>query len=1216
MNARIRTLSLVALLAALLGLGLVWLNASALDNPTITGTVGVNTDPNATNGTWRLRQMGNPAPAGTSHSQQWAQPQILCMPETTPVAFAGTLDVTNMGNGDVAMLGLLDKGLMAAGSSGYHSGAYFYLLKLNATTLRVAPTDGNLGGEIYQTFVDVAVPADNTLDVSFTIDGTADPATCASGALGASPQGCVRVQAESSPVISDSYGSVKTLNNASPYAHNEFANGAYPGCDDFGTALVGYNLTTTGCTADSDAPTTTLVAAAPNPAFSSQSVTLTATVDDSAGLPGIVAKAEYKVDSGAWTAMTAVDAAFDEVNEAVTASLGTLAGGSYQLCVRGVDNSGNTGAESCTTLQVKVLCTTHCYVDPAGDDANGGASAAEPMKSIQLAVNTVSPGGTVHLAAGTYSGNDNLSSEGWRELLITKPLTMLGAGSATTIVQFREETTGIEIEGNVNGDITFEGITFTKVPANTNAAGFNIRFVEWAAKSFDVVTFKDVVSEYASGRNVMLGSNGTYNTVIVEDSSFTQAGAWGFTISGPANNVTITNSHFDNNGRIDKGHAVGLDFEAAGGTSNVSVSGSTFNNNGTKTTNGSKGINILKLTNATFDDIEAHNNFDGVIIWEWHSTTSGITIKNSDLTGNVRGVTIGSETGKTVNDVTITGNDLSGNSNGVLVYRAAGWGEGAITNLDINRNNLSSNPSAGINAVMPYETHDGTCNWWGAADGPSLAGPGSGSKVTTGVTFSPWLYTSDLSGPCYVGGTITIDKVAAGAGALEFEFEVSWSNSNVKLTDAATPYITAPPLQAGPYSIAEVNLPTGWALDSATCDNTATTPVETANPANLTVADGDAWVCTFTNMPKGTIQIVKSAPGGGSLEFEFDVSWSATNVKLSNGESETSPGLTEGNYTVSEVNIPLYWMLTGSTCLNGNESAPASAIPVENGDQWVCAFNNVYAPSNTCPVGAASNEWTDLLGIGMGSTKAHKMQAKLTIPNNTNLVELYGQLVGKNTGLSKYVRFIQPGKNNYVEVNTITSPPNNINGNFWYGADLPVTAATKSVTGKWWLQTSGAKGHLPRAFVLYPTYRDAANSYVNFWSTYDAAEGEVYWDVAQGWTPVRELRVPIAAPLGATALHVEIALVDNDKDARPVWVTVTAGNVTQTQKPTGPNKGDLLNLLVFDLANVPAGTAEIVVRVYSPAPFAETGVGALGGDSATIVGLTANYRCAPITTIP
>ncbi len=418
---------------------------------------------------------------------------------------------------------------------------------------------------------------------------------------------------------------------------------------------------------------------------------------------------------------------------------------------------------------------------------------------------------------------------------------------------------------------------------------------------------------------------------------------------------------------------------------------------------------------------------------------------------------------------------------------------------------------------------DGTCNWWNSAGGPGPVGPGSGDPVSTFVDFTPWLYSSDLDGPCYQGGTIAIDKVAPGGGATQFTFDVSWSASNVTLTDAAPPYVTAPPLQAGSYSISEINMPVGWSPTNATCDNTATTPVETVNPANITVADGDAWVCTFTN-------------------------------------TYTPP------------------------------------------------------PSNTCPVNTASNQWTDLLGIGMGSTKAHKTQAKLTIPNSANLVDLYGQLVAKQMGQAKQVRFIQPGKNNYVEVSVVTSPEDNINGTFWYGADLPVTAATKSVTGKWWLLKGGVKNHIPRAFLLYATYNDPAHSYVNVWNTFDADEGEVYWDTAQGWTPTRTINVPIAAPLGPEMFHIELALVDNDKDARPVWVTVTAGNVTQTVKPTNPSNGDLLNLLVFDLANVPAGTSQIVIKVYSPAPFSETGVGALGGDSATLAGMTANYQCSPLTT--
>ncbi len=337
------------------------------------------------------------------------------------------------------------------------------------------------------------------------------------------------------------------------------------------------------------------------------------------------------------------------------------------------------------------------------------------------------------------------------------------------------------------------------------------------------------------------------------------------------------------------------------------------------------------------------------------------------------------------------------------------------------------------------------------------------------------------------------------------------------MTDAGAPYVTNPPLQAGNYNIAEINLPTGWSLQSATCDNTTTTPVETVNPSSIPVVDGDAWVCTFTN-------------------------------------TYTPP------------------------------------------------------PSNTCPVGAASNQWTDLLGIGMGSPKKHKVSAKLVIPNATNLVDLYGQLVAKNSGAAKYVRFIMKGKNNYVEVNTITGPAEMPFGNFWYGSDLP-TAGTTYVTGKWFLQKGGTKNHIPRAFVLYPTYNDPAHTYVNVWDTYTPAEGEVDWNTANGWTPYRRIVVPIAAPLGSETFHVELALADNDKDARPVWVTVTAGGVTQTVKPTNPDKGDQLNLLVFDLANVPAGTAEIVIEVYSPSQA----IDGIIGDSASLVGMTANYQCSPLS---
>ncbi|MBX7252164.1 MAG: right-handed parallel beta-helix repeat-containing protein [Candidatus Promineofilum sp.] len=693
---------------------------------------------------------------------------------------------------------------------------------------------------------------------------------------------------------------------------------------------------------------------------------------------------------------------------------------------------------------------------------------------------------------------------------------------------------------------------------------------------------------------------------------------------------------------------------------------------------------------------------------------TGNTFTSNNSAGGV-GVEADAGYGSLDINVTVTKNLIHNWETGVAVVECTGGGCAASTfsNVDVNRNSIVGNTDGFYaDTVDPNET-DGTCNWWGNASGPSDAGPGTGDTVSTEVDFTPWLYSSDLDGPCYVGGTISIDKVAAGGGATQFTFDVSWSATDVTLTDASAPYVTAPPLQAGNYSISEISLPSGWAQQSATCDNTATTPVETVNPSSITVADGDAWLCTFTNARQGTIQIAKVAAGGGATQFTFDVSWSATDVTLTDGQSTTPVSLAAGNYTITEINIPTGWAQQSATCDNtattpvetvnpasitvangdtwvctftnvivqgtikiakvaagggatqftfdvswsatdvtltdGQSTTPVSlaagnytiteiniptgwaqqsatcdntattpvetvnpaSITVANGDAWACTFTNVYTPppSNTCAV--PGTQYTDLLGIGMGNTKKHKATATIKLPNYTNLVDLYGQLVAKVPGDAKYVRFIMPGKNNYVQVNAITAPSEHQYGNFWYGADIPwATTPPKQVKGQWFLQKSGTKNHIPRAFVLYATYQHATNRYVNVWDTFTPSEGEVYWDVAQGWTPTRVLNVPIAAPLGPTTFNVELALVDNDKDARPVWVTVTAGNVSQTQQPTNPSNGEQLNLMTFTLANVPAGTNQIVIKVYSPSPT----IDGFDGDSATLVGMAANYLCAPIST--
>uniref|UniRef100_UPI0035B2DDBA hypothetical protein n=1 Tax=Promineifilum sp. TaxID=2664178 RepID=UPI0035B2DDBA len=512
------------------------------------------------------------------------------------------------------------------------------------------------------------------------------------------------------------------------------------------------------------------------------------------------------------------------------------------------------------------LCTTDCYVDAAtGSDANGGTSFADAFKTIQKGIDTVQAGGTVHLAAGTFYEN---AATGWRELYITKSLSLVGAGSGVSIIQLPMKTNGVEIFGN-NLTVHLKGVTFTRLPANTYAADFNVRVAETASSNM-TITFDDVESAYARSQNANLGSAGTYASVTVLNSNFHHAGSWGFSIAGAATDVTVTNSHFDNNGVVDLTQAIGLNLTAGAGISNVAITGGTFNNNGSINTNGSKGINMVKVTGVTIDGIVAHGNFDGVILWEWVGTSTNVSITNSDLSGNRRSITIGSETGKTVDGVTITGNQLNNNLNyGVLIYRAAGWGEGVITNVRINRNDVSQDPNSGISLAMPYEEVDGTCNWWGDASGPGPFGPGTGSYVSAGVDFTPWLRVNDLDAdtPCFIGGTIKVSKVTNPATdtTTEFEFDPSWSATNFKLKNGES--ATSAALPAGNYSVTELNQP-NWTLSSASCDNTATVAVEAVAPTNITVADGDAWVCTFNNTytpppPPQTVYV--SADNAGSV---------------------------------------------------------------------------------------------------------------------------------------------------------------------------------------------------------------------------------------------------------------------------------------------------------------------------------------------------------------
>ena len=98
----------------------------------------------------------------------------------------------------------------------------------------------------------------------------------------------------------------------------------------------------------------------------------------------------------------------------------------------------------------------------------------------------------------------------------------------------------------------------------------------------------------------------------------------------------------------------------------------------------------------------------------------------------------------------ITGNTFSNNYVGIGVRM--GTPQADITGLDVyaHQNNFEGNTAFGIRNDA-LGTFNATCNWWGAANGPGPVGPGSGDKVSSGVTFTPWLVSSSPGGSCTGG---------------------------------------------------------------------------------------------------------------------------------------------------------------------------------------------------------------------------------------------------------------------------------------------------------------------------------------------------------------------------------------------------------------------------------------------------------------------------------
>lgn len=377
------------------------------------------------------------------------------------------------------------------------------------------------------------------------------------------------------------------------------------------------------------------------------------------------------------------------------------------------------GTASGTTtfdFEPETPCTTTCYVDAVnGNDAFGGDSPTSAKKTIQAAVNQVSSGGTVIVLPGTYEESPN----------INKSLTLQSRdGRDVTNIVLQSGPTYLG-SLTINGaTVTVDGFTITGFDAvGSGLANSNI-LVETTPDDVTIKNNRIQVGQIGSGANSDdgIGLLTTYNE------------------SEDVENLAVTDNIFE-----PVNSSGNRAFYINPGVDHFTFTGNEINGNftGTSYTQAKDGL----VENNTVTGVGASGSRSrGLGAWgNPDPTTYGhTTFRGNNISNTANGIIVAETVGAVVE-----GNTLNDNDTGVLVTQFTALSF-AVTTIKVNLNNITGNDVSGVTNQITSGDVDGTCNWWGAADGPSGAGPGSGDSVSSNVDFDPWLIAPAPGGACGV----------------------------------------------------------------------------------------------------------------------------------------------------------------------------------------------------------------------------------------------------------------------------------------------------------------------------------------------------------------------------------------------------------------------------------------------------------------------------------
>ncbi|HKS35741.1 MAG TPA: post-COAP-1 domain-containing protein [Verrucomicrobiae bacterium] len=353
-----------------------------------------------------------------------------------------------------------------------------------------------------------------------------------------------------------------------------------------------------------------------------------------------------------------------------------------------------------------------------------GCGASAGYTTIQAAVSAAAPGDTIMVCAGVYSENVSIP---------VANLTLNGAQAGNPVAGRTFAVAESTVTGTITiqaAIVTIDGFSLTNPGQSTGilikTAGNNASIINNIINGIGGVSFSgntqgiylehgpdnvSVVGNRIQGVEGILTSNGG---IFIGDS----------TASNPSLNILIEGNSISDIHSVSRG-AYGIQI-----------------NNGASTAPSAVGFTTVTIRNNTIDNL---------IGGGWAHAIG--------LEGDTPGVVVVGNSISNVVDLTptILGQDA-----------VAVWFEAnpSFSTASVNENNFNVTIAAYGIAVHPAiigtGAVDGTCNWWGDANGPGPVGPGLGARVTTRVNFTPWLTAPASVGACIGGLPSTAGKVTGG----------------------------------------------------------------------------------------------------------------------------------------------------------------------------------------------------------------------------------------------------------------------------------------------------------------------------------------------------------------------------------------------------------------------------------------------------------------------